>query len=147
MQMTTRANTGERSGSFNPFRYLSAAAAGDIEAQRTIAERGIAHAVEHCDVLAAMDAAVFARLAAAHGMRDDQGRLLSILAIVGDLATEDEVDLRESLAAESLALISLLADDGEECADQFLLSIAEHSTPTAVELSKHLRAAMLDKGE
>ncbi len=145
--MTTRANTGVYSASFNPFRYLSAAASGDIEAQRTLAERGIELAIAQGDLLTALDSAVFARLAAAQGSRGDKGRLLSILALASSLTSEDEGDLRESLTAESLALVSLLADDGEECADQFLLSIAEHSTPTAVELSKHLRAAMLDKGE
>ncbi|MGV2495049.1 hypothetical protein [Pelagerythrobacter aerophilus] len=135
------------SAAFNPFRHLGAAASGDIEAQRILAERGIELAIAQGDLLTALDSAVFARLAAAQGSRGDKGRLLSILALASSLTSEDEGDLRESLAAESLALVSLLADEGEECADQFLLSIAEHSTPTAVELSKHLRAAMLEKGE
>lgn len=129
----------------NPFSLLAAAASGGLEAQRTLAEEGARIALCDGDLFAAIDALCFARLAAANGDVADKGRLLSILAIAGDLCRSDgEETFRDLLGGEGLALVSLMADDGVEVAENQLTAIAEWSSPGSVAMAKQYRELMTE---
>ncbi|MDP4540138.1 hypothetical protein Q9K01_10915 [Qipengyuania sp. DY56-A-20] len=130
---------------FNPFSLLSAAGSGDIGAQRTLAEEGARLALLHDDLFAAIDALCFARLAAANGNVADAGRLMSILAIAGDLCrSEGEETFRDLLGGECLALMSILADDGVDAVENQLTAVAQWSTPASVSVAKQYRELMME---
>ncbi len=132
-------------GTFNPFSLLAAAGSGNLEAQRTLAEEGVRIALSDGDLFAAIDALCFARLAAANGDVSDKGRLLSILAIAGDLCRSDgEETFRDLLGGECLALMSLMADEGIEAADNQLTFVAECSSPGSVAMAPQYRELMTE---
>lgn len=125
----------------NPFAHLRAAATGDIVAQRALADEAVRRAVHtDCDPSFTLaEGRVFARLAAAHGGRADKGRLVSMLALAGTYCLDDS---NSELAAEALGLLSMMADEGDEEAEQGLVAVADHASPEAMAMAQTYRELM-----
>lgn len=101
---------------FDPFGKLAAAARGDIEAQRALANMAVEKAMlggEDFDPLTTLtEGLVFARLAAAQGDTGDQGLCISMLALMVQIGGEEAC---RDQAAEATARIALVADgEGEQ---------------------------------
>lgn len=103
---------------FNIFAALGPAARGSLQAQRDIANAAVAQAFSGAeDVDPArmlLEGLCFARLAAAHGHIEDQGLVISMMALLmqvaGAEACEDEM-------AEAIARMEVVAAQGGEGAD------------------------------
>lgn len=106
---------------FDPFGRLAAAARGDIDAQRSLANlavQRIASGDESVDALRTLaEGLVFARLAAAQGGIADQGLCISMLALMVQIGGEEECadDL-----AEATARVAMAANEGDENAAAML---------------------------
>lgn len=130
--------------SLNPFAKLAAASRGSLKAQRELAEQALALAMEaetdeHRSLLI-HDALTFARLAAAQGYLQDQGMVISLLAVQAELLGEDGVEM-----AEAIARVSLLADlggEGGELAARYLPQIADGVAPGVMQSAQRFRELM-----
>lgn len=113
-------------GAIDPFSKLAAAARGSLEAQRAIANEAVrmAFSGEHDAEKALLEGLIFARLAAAHGHIADQGLVISMIALLGEVVGEDAVP---SEVAEALARLEWVANQSSEgvepCAD-FIASLS-----------------------
>lgn len=129
---------------FNPYAHLHAASRGDLDALRLLATKGCNLAVADNDVCAMAQGLVFARLAYARsGMVCDAGMLLSMLAVASGMA-EDQSE-RDDLQAEAIALMSLLADDGEPTAETWLSTMVGESTSEAAAGAQTIREMMMER--
>jgi hypothetical protein len=80
----------------------------------------------------------FARLAAAHGELQDHGRLLSILGLrADDLRSLGDEASRRAIEAEGIAIVSVLADEGNEDAAGILATLGDAADP---EMMVHAKA-------
>ncbi len=108
---------------FNPYPLLAKAAAGDVDAMRTLSGAACRQGVEESDLIAFVEALVFARLAyAATRNPDDAGMTLAILSLASEFCP-DEREMLFSWSAETVALASRLADQGDAFAEQHLSAI------------------------
>lgn len=126
----------------NPFDLMKAAAKGDIDAQRALADHATASVREgDPDPIGTLrEGLVFARLAAAQGDRCDRGRVLSMLGILGAFVSGTPEEL--GVEAESLALASLFADDGDEIAADGVNHAAAAVSPEVIEMAKLYQTCM-----
>ena len=129
----------------DPFSALHAAATGSIEAQRAIADRAITLAMEDNDrdpVTSLTEGLVFARLAASHGDVSDQGRVISMLAVLSEMVDETSA---EELVGEAFARVELAADAGAEGVDAMLPQFAENLTPETIARARDFHARITDR--
>lgn len=96
------------------------ASEGDIEAQRGLVNGLMALGVYGSPTVL-IQAEAFARLAAARGEPDDAFQLIRVLALrVDDEIAAGRVPTARALMAEGIALLSRLADEGDEQAAEQL---------------------------
>lgn len=127
---------------FNPYRELAKAAAGDVEAMRTLAGAASKQGAEDCDLIAFVEALVFSRLAyAATRNPEDAGLTLAILALASEFCP-DEKEMRFSWSAETVALASRLADLGNSYAEQHLSAIVAECGADATRAGKDILKMM-----
>lgn len=128
------------------FGLLKGAARGDIAAQRALADQSVTLINNRPDldpVCLLTDGLIFARMAASQGGVHDEGRVISMLALVGDLCDESgDHETGAVFAAECIARISLLADQGVELADQTLGKAADNASPAIMTMAKQFERAM-----
>ena len=120
----------------NPFDHLKAAATGDLEVQRALADLSVRLAAEEEDLdpyVVLSESLVFARLAAAHGDARDQARVIAMLQLAANLSSEDGAS---DLEGESLACIAAIVDGGDEAAALCLTSRAERATPRSMAMAQ-----------
>lgn len=129
---------------FNPYRYLKAAAAGDVEAMRFLAREGGNAAVRDNDIATMCEALVMARMAyAATGAEADGGAILCLLGLGLSLSERGSAsEYTDFWKAESIALASLLADRGCELCAQHLEEFVATATPETAAWAKNVRAEM-----
>lgn len=113
----------------SPFALLKPAASGDLEALRAQIDHSLTDlAQQPSPTIALIEGLIFARLAASIGTIRDKGRVLSMLALLGSIA--DDEDIRASASAEAIATASILADQGGEVGE-----LAAHGVNEVVALS------------
>lgn len=100
---------------FDPFGKIGAAARGDIDAQRALANQSVQLVMLGGDVvdpmIALSEGLVFARMAAAQGGIADQGLCISMLALMAEIGGDDAC---QDQLAEATARVALVADQGVE---------------------------------
>lgn len=130
---------------FDPFGKLAAAARGEIEAQRALANEAVRRLlVEGSDVdpiVVLSEGLVFARMAAAQGDIADQGLCISMLALMVQHGDEDSC--RDQIA-EAAARIALVADTGDEYAASQLPALMEMLPPGIIPYVKHYEQRLHD---
>lgn len=134
-------------GDFDHCALIPLAARGDLEAQRHLAILAAAslHVPEAQSptfdpVPAALEAASFARLAAAQGNDDDRARAVTLLSLAAVLTHN------HGYAAEALAWLELLADEGHALADQMMADEAGNEPADVLAAAKDLHAAFVRFG-
>ena len=129
------------------FGLLKGAARGDIAAQRALADQAVSLVRNRPDldpVWLLNDGLIFARMAATQGNVSDEGRVIAMLALVGDLCDEQgEPETGAPFAAEAIARVSLLADLGVDLADVTLGKAADNATPAIMAMAKQYERALL----
>lgn len=134
---------------FKPFVAYKRAAQGDVEAMRSLRDAFERSGRQNGDPFDLIEALVFARLVAAHGSVEDEGRLVTLLAVAAERCGQLGLLEANTLRGEGLARASVLV---ESCPDdlrpdnldvQFDRAV-EESTPDAVVMSRAFRAAILD---
>ena len=135
--------------SANPYTYLKAAARGDRDAQRAIADLAVKGFHEDPEPGLLLDGLNFARLAFANGeAEEDGGRLLQMLSLASLAHSRNEhAELRTELAAEMIAVATRCADSGSELVAAHLESLIAGTTPEAVRAGKLHLKAMNEMGE
>jgi hypothetical protein len=128
--------------STNPYQHLLAAAHGDLEALRALALFGEALAADEKSVISLSEGLIFARLAAVRGAAEDTIVLLRMIGTAIDMC-EDNPDLRASFEGELLAIVSNLADGGNERAAEALCVFSEVFSPGAAVIAQAAREQML----
>ena len=129
---------------FNPSAHLHAASRGNVDSLRLLATQGCNLAAANGDHCSMEQGLVFARLAYAHSnLVCDAGLLLSSLAVASAMSPDQ--DERDSLQAEAIALVSVLADRGEPTCETWLSAMVEDSTAEATEGAKAIRELMLER--
>jgi hypothetical protein len=120
------------------FTLLNSAARGSLDAQRALADEGIRRAALMGDDFEAClrEGAIFARLAASQGDESDKGRLISMLALLGDVGDADAL-------AEATAVIDGMADDGNEMCAAFMANAGDFVTAEGLALVKSYRDRMV----
>jgi len=120
----------------NPYAHLKAAASGDLEALRALADHSIELTRHACadPVRALQEGLIFARMAAAVGTICDKGRVLGMLALCGECANDYATQM--DCLAEGIAMASIMADHGEELAADGVNLLSEGSSPEVLELAK-----------
>lgn len=133
------------------FGLLKGAARGDIAAQRALADQSVSLIDNRPDldpVSLLHDGLIFARMAATQGDVHDEGRVISMLALVGDLCDElGDHDTGAVFAAEYIARIALLADQGVELADVTLGKAADNASPAIMAMAKEYERALRAQGD
>tara|TARA_R110000824_G_scaffold31825_3_gene103191 strand:+ start:2909 stop:3316 length:408 start_codon:yes stop_codon:yes gene_type:complete len=114
------------------FRVLAKAAGGDKEAQTAMANYAL-RLVDDPDtdkVMALMEGSIFARLALVNGGDDERTLLVTILSSLGTaLQDKEEFELADSIFAEVVAHLDILADSPGSEADQFFPLICSNTRP------------------
>ena len=132
------------------FGLLKGAARGDIAAQRALADQSVLLINRRPDldpVCLLNDGLIFARMAASQGDACDEGRVISMLALVGDLCNElGDCATGAVFAAEYIARIALLADQGVDLADETLGKAADNASPAIMKMAKQFERAMRADG-
>lgn len=98
------------SAAFDPFGKLAAAARGDVEAQRALANAAVDAVMNGSDrdpIVTLSEGLVFARMAATHGHVADEGLCISMLALLVRIAGDDSCP---DQIAEATARIARVAD-------------------------------------
>lgn len=130
----------------DPFAVLEAAATGSLDAQRAIADRAFALALDsdtdRDPETVLTEGLVFARLAAAHGDISDQGRAINMLNLLAGYLGEEAA---EEQIGEAVARISLIADAGVELADILLPDLAASISSDAMAQAKCFRSRITDR--
>ena len=129
------------------FGLLRGAARGDLAAQRALADQSVSLVRNRPDldpVWLLNDGLIFARMAAMQGDVRDEGRVIAMLALVGDLCDEQgEHETGAPFAAEAIARVSRLADQGVDLADVTLGRAADNATPAIMAMAKQYERALL----
>lgn len=133
---------------FNPFRTVADAAIGDIDAQRAMANEALRIANEDRDSdagTALREGLIFARMAAAHGNAADKGRVVGMLALAAALA-EQEGDqyTAETMGAEAIARVAVMADEGVELAENSIVTMADNASPSTMAMALEYQSQMRD---
>lgn len=133
---------------FDPFGKLAAAARGDIEAQRLLANIAVEKVIEGADgidpMIALSEGLVFARMAAAQGDTGDQGLCISMLALMAQIGGEDAC--RDQIA-EAAARVALVADRDAECSEYAaaeLSGLMDLISPEVVPVIKYYEKRLQD---
>lgn len=128
------------------FRLLKGAARGNIEAQRDLAMQAVGLLGTRPDidpVSVLMDGLLFARMAAAQGDNGDQGRVLSMLALLGEeLVRTGDAESEEMVSGEAIARVALLAEQGVTIADEAVNRMVEGASPKALAMAKQYERAL-----
>ena len=129
------------------FGLLKGAARGDIAAQRALADQSVSLVRTRPDldpVWLLNDGLIFARMAAMQGDVRDEGRVIAMLALVGDLYDDQgDHETGAPFAAEAIARVSRLADQGVDLADVTLGRAADNATPAIMAMAKQYERALL----
>lgn len=135
----------------NPYSKLSAAARGDIEAQRAIAESAASIAFEtnaggellHDPFTVLTEGLVFARLAASQGGIAEQGLVIAMLSALAELCAGEASDDAMAEAIARVEHVANLEGTGSEDAAQWLPALIDACAPEiaarASALSKHMK--------
>ncbi len=116
------------------------ASEGDLAAQRGLVNGLMALGVTGASKSILVQAEAFARLAAARGEPDDALQLIRVLALrVDDEIEVGNVGVARALMAEGIALLSRLADDGDEQAAEQLNAAAKIAGPEVCADAARLR--------
>lgn len=127
---------------FNPYPELSKAATGNVDALRTLANAAWKLGVEERDLIAFVEALVFSRLAyAASRDPEDAKATLAILSLASEFCPEER-EMLFNWSAETVALASRLADQGDAYAEQHLTAIVSKCGPAATEAGKDILKMM-----
>lgn len=123
----------------NPFVQVKAAAQGNLEAMRQLADHAVALVRQGLadPSRTLIEGLVFARMAATIGDVGDKGRAMGMLALLGSIS--DSEDVQNDTLAESMAMAFVLADAGTEWAEipaDGVNLIAEHATPEDLERAR-----------
>lgn len=117
---------------------LSAAAAGDVEAQRQCVQLALDMVkTGQCNpILGYNSLLIWARIAAAHGLAQDRHMLAGCLCGLANVMEQaGHGDLATSCVAEALLLLEALADEGSElgahCVNQLIENLPPHVTAAA----------------
>ena len=128
------------------FSLLKVAARGDVAAQRALADQSVKLIGNRSDlnpISLLNDGLIFARMAATQGDAHDEGRVMSMLALLGDICGElGDHDMGAVCAAEAIARLSLLADQGVDLADQNLGKAADNASPAIMIMAKQFERAL-----
>lgn len=131
----------------NPFALLKAAATGSIDAQRALADMAInlASTRDDCDPVPILrDGLCYARLAAAQGDDGDEGKVISMLALVASFGSEDD---QADPLGEALARYSILAERGVEVPGVTLEQLVECLPRDAVGVAGYLQSKIREGAE
>lgn len=121
---------------------FSDAAKGNLFAQRELVMASIEMAanIECVPFLAFYEATVWARMAAAHGDPVDQHLLAACLCHFGKICGEEGLgELASAQAAEALAILDKLADEGSEVSSECFHQLADNVPLQTLQLAKLLR--------
>jgi len=125
-------------GVFNPYPLLAKAAQGDAEAMRTLARAACEQGVAALDLIAFVEGLVFSRLAYATTREpEDAAATIAILSLASECCP-NERQMLFNWGAETVALASRLADQGDEFAEQHLSAIVEKFGAEATEAGKQI---------
>ena len=126
-------------GVIDPFSLLSRAAKGSVQAQRALARSGVQMACsgQHDAQSCFREAMIFARLAAAHGDIGDQGLVISIAALMGEVLGDAAC---EAETAEALARIAIADEAGVEFAGDALRQLVAGASPRLAALAQEYRS-------
>ena len=134
----------------NPFAQIKAAASGDLNALRALADHSVAM-VMYSDVdpvRTLQEGLIFARLAAAAGDSGDLGRVLSMLARAASVCESRNPAAADDHYAEGIGLASLVADgehdESAEIAASGLNDLADRATPEILESAKQYALRMTE---
>jgi hypothetical protein len=134
-------------GDYDQCALLPLAARGDLEAQRHAAVMAAAklHMPEAFlpgfdPVPTVLEAVSFARLAAAQGDGDDRARVATLLSLAATFTRDGDY------AAEALAWLELLADEGHEFADVMIADEAGNEPREVLAAAKEIHAAFVRFG-
>ena len=117
----------------NVITLIRRSAIGDFGAHRALAELAIAAGLEATDngenaFNPYYEASIFSRMAAASGALADRARLMGVLAICAELASQDGNDEESDVyVAESLAIAELVADGDDAEASEYAARIIANS--------------------
>ncbi len=127
---------------FNPYPELAKAASGDVDALRTLAGAAWKLGVEERDLIAFVEALVFSRLAyAASRDPEDAKATLAILSLASEFCPEER-EMLFNWSAETVALTSRLADQGDAFAEQNLTAIVSACGVEATRVGKDMLKMM-----
>jgi len=127
---------------------LARASAGDLLSQRSLAEINLQARSEAAEGngssdLAAFEALLWARLAAAHGDEDDAMRLVAALMYVGEvLGQSGRGGIAHGLVSEAIAVLRALASCGYEPAVRATNDSIGEMAPTVISQSSRLMEAL-----
>ena len=128
------------------FSLLKVAARGDIAAQRALADQSVKLISNRSDlnpIGLLNDGLIFARMAATQGDAHDESRVLSMLALLGEICGElGDHNTGAVCVAEGIARLSLMADQGAELADETLSKAADNATPAIMIMAKQFERAL-----
>ena len=117
----------------NPITLIRRSAQGDFGAHRALAELSIAAGLGATDngenaFFAYYEASIFSRMAASSGLLIDRARLMAVLAICAELASQDGNDEESDVyVAESIAIAELVADAGDGESSEYAAQIIANS--------------------
>lgn len=126
----------------DPMTALSAAGAGDTQAQRLLADMAIEGALGNDEVdplIILLEGLVFARLADRHGVLDDSLRVVTMLALAATMANGQAA---YDLAGEAIARLELIAQGGftvSEDAAELLANCAAREHPHTMQIAQQYR--------
>lgn len=129
----------------SPFALLKSAASGDLDALRAQVDHSLADLARQPDpTIALIEGLIFARLAASIGTIRDKGRVLSMLALLGSVA--DDENIRSAASAEAIATASILADQGGDSGERVAQGVNEVvaflDDPALLEAAKAIEAEL-----
>ncbi len=137
---------------FEPIRLFEPAARGDLEAQRKLSMycaylvyRGLSAEAHENHTATLAEAISIGRLAAAHG-EDKDKMAIAIFLAMGAIYSADYASALE-WAAECIARLELLADEGHESAADLLATLAGTETPEVLKLAQIYRARFVEAKE
>lgn len=133
----------------DPYERIVAAARGDLQAMRDLANLAMRNALDPtsgadaCKQL--IEGLVFARMAATHGHIADQGLVISMLALLSKTGADDDCAGEHAEAIARLALVGDFGDDFEaDLVSQHLPFLADDADPEIMALAKEIRSRLRD---
>jgi len=128
----------------NPYQHVKAAAQGDVNAMRALADHSVAMLGQNVadPERTLLEGLIFARMAAVVGDNADKGRVLSMLALIGCFASSEASEA--DYFAEGIAMASILADRGEELAADGVNLLSEQASPEILAMAKAYELVLKD---